>query len=248
MGGISMPTSNAGSIGFDLDRRWMLIDDLGSFVSQRTHPQLALFIPSLVDDHIVINYCDEEIRFRFNEILLVEINTKVWDDAAVTVEVSKKVNTWLSDRLKKEVRLVKLASDTSRSHRNSRTMDTYDVTLADAYPYLIIGTASLAELNGKLVNPIPMDRFRPSVVIATEIPHEEDKWSEIRIGKAIFKNIKPCGRCTVITIDQQTGIVDNEPLRILSTYRKSDNSVLFGCYYVCTQIGEISIGETVEID
>jgi uncharacterized protein YcbX len=93
---------------------------------------------------------------------------------------------------------------------------------------------------------VPMNRFRPNIVVSSSVAHEEDEWGDFKVGSATFTNIKPCGRCNVITIDQATGIINNETLKILNTYRKKENSVLFGTNVVCNISGKVSVGDRIE--
>jgi uncharacterized protein len=102
------------------------------------------------------------------------------------------------------------------------------VSFADAYPFLVIGEASLADLNSRLEIPVPMNRFRPNLVFSGGTPFCEDGWRDFNIGDQPFRAVKPCARCIMTTIDQQTTTKNAEPLRTLASYRKQDNKVLFG--------------------
>lgn len=246
LAGISVYTANALHAGFEYDRRWMLIDEEQKFVTQRTQPKMALFIPEIKAGKIFISYQESSISFNLNDILSNEvINTKVWDDEALVQLVSQEASSWFSEIMGKKVNLVRILDDKARIHHNStKNIDIY-VSLADGYPYLMIGTESLQHLNKKLSIPIEMNRFRPNIILETEVAHEEDRWNAIQIGSAGFQNIKPCARCNVITIDQQDGTVNNEVLRVLTTYRKEGNKVLFGTNAICTFEGIVSVGDHI---
>ena len=123
------------------------------------------------------------------------------------------------------------------------------VSFADAYPFLLIGESSLHDLNEKMGKPLPMNRFRPNFVIAGSEPFAEDSWKKVKIGDTVFHVVKACARCTVTTIDQQTGEKDGaEPLKTLATFRKKKGNVLFGQYLIAEKAGEIiKTGDKVEI-
>jgi uncharacterized protein YcbX len=120
------------------------------------------------------------------------------------------------------------------------------VSFADGYPYLILGTASLADLNGRLVSPVDFDRFRPNIVVATETPFEEDDWKTFQLGQSLFTGVKPCARCVMVNVDQQTAVSSKEPLKTLASYREVNNKVLFGLNGLWSGGAErIRVGDTV---
>jgi uncharacterized protein YcbX len=123
------------------------------------------------------------------------------------------------------------------------------VSFADGYPFMLIGESSLNDLNSRLQHPFPMSRFRPNFTVEGSDPFAEDSWKRIRIGKTKFFVVKPCERCIIPTIDQETGIrVGDEPLKTLSEYRKAGGAVLFGQNLIAETVGEeISVGDDVEI-
>jgi uncharacterized protein YcbX len=247
MGGISMSEAKALRAGFEYDRRWMLLDHENKFITQRQVPELALFKTSISDGQLTLTYNNHSYHIRVDEHTSENINTNVWEDDASTMRVSPLVDEWLGDALKMKVRLVKICNEQSRIHHNKNHDIHLPVSLADGYPYLVAGTASLDLLNNKLDAPIQMSRFRPNIVVVTTEAHEEDIWKECKTGTAEFLNMKPCGRCTMITIDQNTAQINNEPLKILNQYRKSLNSVLFGTNMMCTKEGLVTVGDEMMI-
>jgi uncharacterized protein YcbX len=122
-----------------------------------------------------------------------------------------------------------------------------NVSFADGYPLLIIGQASLDGLNARLTEPLPMNRFRPNLVFTGGEPHEEDNWSDFRVGTISFRGVKPCGRCVMTTIDQQTAEKGGEPLKTLATYRKNGHKILFGQNLVALSTGKIRVGDRIEL-
>ena len=245
LAGINIRQANALKAGFEHDRRWMLLDENNVFLTQRELPQMALFIPEIAENILSVRYKNEILAFDLNESTGDFIKTKVFDDVAETLMVSIAANEWFSDQLNRKIKLVKIKSEQSRNHFSTLKHIDIPVSLADGYPYLLAGEESLNYLNSKLEKMVPMNRFRPNIVVTTTVPHEEDQWENISIGEAMFNNIKPCGRCNIVTIDQSTGISNNETLKVLNTYRKSRNSVLFGTNMMCTKEGTVTIGDSI---
>lgn len=173
----------------------------------------------------------------------------IWDSEVEAIVLVGRVNSLLSNYLGIQCRLAYMP-DWSNRRVNPKYGSAQDsVSFADGYPYLIIGEESLMELNRRLVDPIPMTRFRPNLVFSGGEPFSEDKWRRIRVGKTVFRLVKPCARCVITTIDQESGIaMGPEPLRTLATFRRIGNAVLFGQNMVAENPGsEIRIGDPIEI-
>ena len=245
LAGISLESAKAEEMGFENDRRWMLIDSQNVHVTQREYPIMSQFYPQISGDKIQITFEGETHEFLINESLETPIASKVWEDKSEVFEVNKNTSKWFSDKLGFECRLVKINTIGNRKHVSSGTQETYNVSLADAYPYLLIGTESLDFLNSKLKEKITIKRFRPNIVVSTKNAHEEDNFKIFTIGGVQFKNIKPCGRCIMVNNDPQKAIVKKEPLKTLSKYRNVNNSVLFGTNLVSLNSGIIKVGDEV---
>ena len=245
LAGISCQQAFAEEMGFENDRRWMLIDTDNQLITQREYPVLSQFYPQISNGKITITFQDHEHEFSMNEHLDDQLYTKVWEDKSFVFEVNKVTSKWFSEHLGFGCKLVKIIKTGDRKHESSRSKKTYNVSFADAYPYLLIGTRSLDFLNDKLEEKITIKRFRPNIVITTKNPHEEDDFEEFKIGKVQFKNVKPCGRCIMVNNDPQTGVVKKEPLKTLSKYRNVNNSVLFGINIVSLNSGIIKVGDQV---
>jgi len=245
LAGVSLKSAKAEEMGFENDRRWMLIDSDNVHVTQREYPIMSQFYPEISGDKIEITFEGETHEFSINEYLENAIESQVWDDKSEVFEVSKKASKWFSDKLGFDCKLVKILKNGDRKHESSKLKETFNVSLADGYPYLLIGTESLNFLNEKLDEKITIKRFRPNLVVSTKKAHEEDDFKTFAIGEVQFKNIKPCGRCIMVNNDPQKGIVKKEPLKTLSKYRNVDNSVLFGTNIVSLNSGIISVGDEV---
>jgi uncharacterized protein len=245
LAGIPVQTAKAEEMGFEYDRRWMLIDEENQFITQRKYPNLSQFYPKIKDGKMEISHLDATHEFSMHESLYETIFSKVWDDESKVVEVNKATSKWFSEALGFTCKLVKIVNNGDRKHHNTKLDKSLNVSLADGYPYLLIGSKSLDFLNEKLEEKITIERFRPNIVISTELAHEEDSFDTFQIGNVKFKNAKPCGRCVMVNNNPVTGIMKKEPLKTLSTYRKEGNSILFGTNVMCLNDGEITIGDVL---
>ena len=245
LAGISVQSAQAEEMGFENDRRWMLIDEENQFITQREHPKLSQFYPKIKDDRIEISYYNTTHEFYIGESLKEPIFSKVWDDESKVVEVNKATSKWFSEALGFSCKLVKILDKGDRKHNSSRLNQTLNVSLADGYPYLLVGSKSLDFLNEKLEEKITIQRFRPNIVISSELPHEEDFFDAFQIGNVKFKNVKPSGRCVIVNNNPKTGVVLKEPLKTLSTYRTSNNNVLFGTNIFSLSEGIITVGDAL---
>jgi uncharacterized protein len=243
LGGSFKTTWKATPSGFEYDRKWMLIDKTNRFITQREFPQLSTFLSDVHDGMVHVSQGTEHISWETDRVIKNHLETKVWDDPAYVQEVDKTVDNFFSDLLGTQVRLVKQSQNISRQHFATKLNEPIPVSLADGYPFLCIGSKSIENLNAKLDFPIQTDRFRPNIVLETNTAHEEDDYDKIRIGDVPFLNLKPCARCMVININQQTSKSEKEPLATLNTYRKTDNKIFFGTNLMCMEEGYISVGE-----
>lgn len=246
LAGISIKSAKAGEMGFEYDHRWMLIDENNKFITQRNHPNLCQFQPEIANGKILIVYKEQKHEFSIDENLDNPIFTQVWDDQSKVFEVNKSTSKWFSDCLGFTCKLVKILERGDRKHNSTRLNQTLNVSLADGYPYLLIGSESLDFLNKKLEEKITIQRFRPNIVINTQLAHKEDFFDTFQIGNVKFKNAKPCGRCIMVNNNPTTGIISKEPLKTLSTYRKESNSVLFGTNIFCLNEGIIAVGDVLD--
>jgi uncharacterized protein YcbX len=237
LGKISLKESTALIRGFRFDRRMMLTDGEGQFLSQRRIPEMATFKLSLNDEGFIVQHNNENIHIPFNLKAETFRKVTVWGDQIIAPEAEKEYSRWFSDHLNQECYLVFMDDDSKRPVDHDYAVYNEQVSYADGFPYLIIGTGSLEDLNQKLEIPVPMDRFRPNIVLSTDVPFVEDDLETFQMGEAIFKRVKPCSRCMITTIDQSTGIRSKEPLKTLSAFRNEDQKVLFGQNLICLKEG-----------
>lgn len=247
LGGIRMPSAKVLPKGLEHDRRWMLVDEQKKFITQRDYPAMALFRPEYSGNGFSIQYNADKILLPF-ETTSNEITANIWDDAVTVLEVSPEHSEWFSKKIGTNCKLVAFPESNQRNIDSKYAHNGEQVSLADGYPLLIIGQASLDDLNNRLEKPVSMDRFRPNLVFTGGEPYEEDNWKNFSIGNCRMAGIKPCGRCTITTVDQQTGQKGTEPLATLSAYRRQGNKVLFGQNLVPLSAGIISEGDIITME
>ncbi|MGN7986665.1 MOSC domain-containing protein [Pedobacter sp. 22226] len=250
LGGISLEKARLEEKGLQYDRRWMLVDEEGTFITQRKYFELALLAVSISDNRLIISHkiqANQSISFDLEEDNGTQIPVVIWNDTTAGVEVNTEVSNWFSDFLQFKVKLVKMPVAEKRMVDPRYALNDEVVSFADGYPCLLIGQSSLNGLNEKLQKPIRMDRFRPNFVFTGGTPHIEDRFDTFSIGGTLFSAVKPCARCVLITIDQQTGEKGQEPLRTLASYRTINKKILFGQNLLHQHPGIISIGDELKV-
>jgi uncharacterized protein YcbX len=244
------------------DREWMVVNQHGKFLTQREYPKMALIKPSIKADALELR-APGMMRLQIPLDLpdpetAPTLNVQVWDDTVKAYDCDETTAAWFSNALGLPCRLVRFHPDAQRAANPQWTNGVEAPTLfSDGYPALIISDASLADLNEKLTQQgrvaLPMDRFRPNIVIGGTGPFDEDYAESIRIGEVVLKPVKPCPRCPIPSIDQATGEIGPDPLDILRTYRanpKLDGAITFGMNAVLLA-GEgqtIRVGQNVEVE
>lgn len=228
------------------DREWVLIDEKGVFLSQRTDPRLATVTCAVTKQNLQIqipSIASFDLPSKKNSD---RVDASVWSSVVSASLENQKVHQAFSDFLGKEVRLCRF-DETSRREASSKGVGLgVQVRFSDAQQILVINLASLQDLNRQLVTPIPFDRFRPNIVLSSENAWDEDRWTRLQVRSLELEAVKPCGRCVVITIDQKTGVSPSkEPLKVLSSFRKIGNSVAFGQYYLSRTGGSIRVGDQI---
>jgi uncharacterized protein YcbX len=245
---IEVQEAAVGATGFELDRRWMVVGEDGGFLSQRSHPSLALVRVAVDGERLLLKAPAIELL----ELPLAAsdgpaVKVTVWHDECPAIDEGEAAASWFSRHLGMSARLVRIADDAARPLHSPSAQPGDTVSFADGFPFLLLSEASLDDLNHRLPLPVPMNRFRANIVVAGCGPYAEDGWQRLSIGGVVFRVVKPCARCVVITVDQASGERGREPLRTLSTYRSVDGQVLFGQNLVHEGRGVIRIGDKVEV-
>ncbi|MFE2048315.1 MOSC domain-containing protein [Streptomyces sp. NPDC059459] len=239
------------------DRRWMLIDDGGKVVTQRQQPRLALAAAELLPGGGV------RLSAPGREPLAVPVPratntvvTQVFRDKVEAVPAEdESAHAWYSAFLGIDVRLVHLDHPATRRPVDPQYgLPGETVTFADGFPLLLTTTASLDALNSLIAEgehadegPLPMERFRPNVVVSGTEAWAEDDWSLVSVGEVAFRVAKPCGRCVVTTTDQGTAGRGREPLHSLGRHRRVDGKLVFGQNLVPVGRGTVRVGDPVRV-
>jgi uncharacterized protein YcbX len=247
LGGIPVRSAKVMQKGLEHDRRWMLIDEENVFLTQRIHNHMALFRMGVGDKGFRVSFKGEQLDIPFTS-QGDPIRARIWNDEVTVQEVSASHSEWFSKNIGIRCKLVTFPEENTRPVDPQYRIADDQVSLADAYPLMIIGQSTLDDLNQRLKNPVPTNRFRPSVVFTGGDPFDEDNWGRFSMGESTFAGVKTCKRCVLITVDQETGIKGTEPLATLSTYRRWDNGVHFGQNVIPTKLGQIAIGDDIIVE
>ncbi|MFB9864134.1 MOSC domain-containing protein [Rufibacter immobilis] len=250
LGGISLTSAQVEERGLQYDRRWMLIDESGVFLTQRKFAEMALLQVSLAPDGLLVTHKTKEVT-----PLLVPYETDstrstlvtVWDDICFAYIVSPQANAWFTEVLGVNCRLVYMPENSIRLIDPNYAKHNEKVSFSDGYPFLIIGQESLNDLNSRLEEAIPINRFRPNFVFTGGLPYAEEQWKTFKMGDVLFYGAKPCGRCNVTTIDQNTAQAGQEPLKTLSEYRKQGSKVMFGMNLIGLSTGTVGVGDKITV-
>jgi uncharacterized protein len=254
--GLAVQSAQVDSLGMVGDRRFLIVEAAGVFLTQRTVPRMAL-IGAFLEDTFLELRCDgfDPVRVRRPpdpQAPLVPVT--VWKSEGLMAEhCGEGPAAWLTGVLGFPCRLVRIGPAFHRPVKNERLHPGDTVGFADGYPFLAVSEASLQDVNRRIgaagAAAVPMDRFRPNLVLEGCSPYEEDNWKRIRIGNVTLRSAGPCSRCIITTTDQRTGARGKEPLRTLATYRRDaadPTNVNFGQNLVHEdKSGMLQVGDTV---
>ena len=205
--GIDLAQSKIGPRGLLHDRHWMLIDAAGRFITQRTQPILATLTTAITTDGLTLSHPQVgEINITQPEPLgfgLPRRRVSIWRREHAALDAGDAAADYFSRLLGFEARLV----------------SALEANFPDGYPLLVCNAASLADLNARLPAPLPMNRFRPNLVLQGLEPWDEDRIAELVIGSVRLRLVKPCTRCVITSLDQMTGSSDIDPLPVLRRFR-----------------------------
>jgi uncharacterized protein len=248
LGGQLLETAEVQERGLAWDRRWMLVGGDQLFLSQRQLPKMATIKAAITGEELLLIHGNTQITVPVKPPEIApKIQVTVWNDQ-VEAALLPDPGRWLSQILNFECNLV-FMPDTTRRPVNPRFARPGDIVgFADGYPVLLIGEATIADLNARLSQPVPIDRFRPNIVVSGQEPFAEDQWGEFEVGSALLCGTKASARCSVPTIDQLTGErTGPEPIRTLSSYRRFGEGVYFGQNLTVRRTGRISLGDAVRV-
>ncbi len=243
--GVALQKSDVLAGGLRHDRRFMLIDAHGKFLTQREHARLALVTTAVEGDALVLGASGDTARVALQPEGGTHRRVRIWHDVVDAIEVAGDASALVSAHLGVPCTLVFMPDHVVRRVDPRYAEPADRVGFADGFPVLLAARASLADLNAQLDVAVPMDRFRPNLVVEGGTPFEEEQHARARVGALTFRMPKHCERCVVVTIDQATAERGIEPLRTLARYRQTANKVLFAQNLVPDGEGEIALGDAV---
>jgi uncharacterized protein YcbX len=230
------------------DRRWMLVDQQGVFLSQRRVPRMALIQPRFEGADLIVT------APNISPLLISEwsgegewLSVRIWRDHLTLPHPSQAYSDWFSAFLGEPCRLVYLPDTVQRHVEAPYNQPEWRVSLADGYPLLLLTQASLDLLNEKLSTPVSVERFRPNLVISEAAAHDEDNWCRLQIGSVGMSIVKPCARCSIVLVDPDTAQPGIEPLRTLARYRRMPRNVMFAQNALILNAGQLRVGTPIGI-
>jgi len=245
--GIEVPATHVDTSGPFEDRRWMLVDEHGMFLSQRKLPRMALIEPRFEQSDLVLT------APGMSPLVIPRwsgegewIPVRIWRDHLNLPHPNGRYSDWFSSFLGKPCRLVYLPGEVTRYVEPPFDGPKWRVSLADGYPLLLVTQESLDLLNARMVSPVGIERFRPNLVISGATPHAEDSWTGLQIGSVQLAIVKSCARCSTVLVDPTTANVGREPLRTLAGYRRMPRSVMFAQNALVVTPGQLRVGTSVE--
>jgi len=247
--GIAVTEARLGRRGLEYDREWMVVDESGRFITQREVPGLARVETALTSKALVLRHPGEaELKVPLEEFTGGERHVTVWRDTCHAQDVGDPAAAWLSGILGRPVRMVRFHPD-HRRPCDPRWVGSVpsEAAFADDFPLLVLSEESLSDLNQRISggSPLPMNRFRPNVVVRGGAPYVEDAAPVMRAGRVELRMVKPCVRCRITTTDQTTASVGVEPLRTLATYRR--HAELGGVVFGQNAIIAAGVGEVLRV-
>ena len=250
LGGIEVTSAQLTDRGLQYDRRWMLVDMEGNFLTQREYAAMSLLQTAIENDQLIVypkNNPADKIILSLHPESTSTVRVKVWDDVCDAQLLSDAADEWFSTKLAMQCQLVYMLDEERRKVDERYAHDNEITSFSDGYPLLIIGQASLDDLNNRLNERVPMNRFRPNIVFTGGQPFDEDTMEHIRINAIDLYGVKLCARCVVTTIDQTNATKAKEPLKTLAVYRMVNNKIYFGQNIIFKQTGVISKGDAIEM-
>jgi len=246
--GVDLKSADISPRGITNDRGFLLVDENNRFISQRTEPKLALVKVAMGEGVFAVS--SPEMAALTGEIDQdgPAENVEIWKDTCLALSQGQEIADWFSSFLGKSVRLMMMKDSYQRDVDPKFAISSEDNTgFADGFPFLLISQASLQDLNSRLEDPVPMNRFRPNIVVSGCEAYAEDSWRQIKIGSLVFDLVKPCSRCVITTINQDSLEKSKEPLRTLASYRTSSSGgVMFGQNMIHRSCGTIIVGDGVD--
>lgn len=250
LGGILLDQVKLSDRGLEYDRRWVLIDDNNRFISQREVARMALLHTVICGSRLIVFEKGHSADVLGLDLIPANgdrVKVVLFKDESEGVVAEEAVNDWFSKKLGLNCRLVYMPDAVRRVVDPVYAHNGEITAFSDGFPLLMIGQASLNDLNNRLDQWLPMNRFRPNIVFTGGAAFEEDTMKKVEINDICFSAVKPCARCVVTTIDQETGLKGKEPLRTLNKYRQLNNKLYFGQNILYKGEGVLRTGDELKV-
>lgn len=250
LGGIEVSVAQLSDRGLQYDRRWMLVDADNRFLTQREYPEMCLLKTMLENDQLIIYYKNnlaDKLVLPLQPAITDTITVKVWEYECEAQWVSVVADEWFSNKLAFPCRLVYMPDNEKRKVDERYAQNNEITSFSDGYPLLLIGQASLDDLNKRLATPLPINRFRPNIVFTGGMPYAEDIMAHLVINRIDLYGVKLCSRCVLTTIDQTNANKSTEPLKTLAGYRMANNKIYFGQNVLFKQTGQLKVGDPIDV-
>lgn len=247
---ITLESSEVLPEGLAFDRRWMIVDADGHFVTQRKFPQLARVCVAIVGDMLQMSYPGEAtLEIPIKPQISTHCEVEVWGDRLQAADLKALSKGWLSKILGSPAHLVFMNDTKARPVKAKFGKAGDHVSFADGAPVLITTQASLQQLSEWVGSPVDMTRFRPNLVVPGDQPFEEDQWQSVQVGEVVFEVTHACARCVMTQVDQAEGKLDShkQPLKALNQYRKRDGQVFFGMNLIPRSGGTVRVGDAFKV-
>ena len=250
--GISLSSSMVTDRGLQYDRRWMLVDETNSFLTLREYPKMTLLKVELKKDGLRIQSLENigsDLNIPFHAVEDDLERVTIWNATVEAKRVGKEADKWFSEMIGGHCKLVFMPESSMRPVDTTSGYAPKEkfTSFADAYPFLMLGEASMDDLNSRMKMPQSINRFRPNIVFSGGDPYQEDMIEDFTIGDIQFTGLENCARCPIPTIDPETGVfnTDKEPIRTLSKFRLRNKNIEFGRNVVHKGTGIIAVDDEI---
>ena len=250
LGAVSLQKAVLEKEGLRGDRRFVIVDAQGKFITQRTRPELTRFVLSESATGFIVqdSLTNKAKELSWEPDLGSWISVEIWEDSLQAPEVLEGWSEWFSTALGEEVKLVRLSEEKPRSMKSKyQTELAKNTSFADSLPLLVVGSGSYAALEDHLNDRVDRLRFRPNIIVATQEPFLEDTWAEIQVGETRLFGAKPCARCPLVNVDPHSGESDKRMLKTLASFRTLNHKVYFGQQFVPISLGSLQVGMNVQV-
>jgi uncharacterized protein YcbX len=250
LGAVSLIEADVENEGLRGDRRFMLVDGAGKFITQRTRPELTRFVLRASENGFLVrdSVTGSEKELRREPSLGSWIPVEIWEDQLLAQEVSDGWSAWFTKALSEEVKLVRMSEAEPRVMKEKyQTAMAKNTSFADSLPILLVSSASYDLVDQRLQEPVDRLRFRPNIIVDAIEPFVEDTWAEIKLGDVSLSGAKPCARCPLVNVDPLSGKSDKRTLKTLASFRTLNHKVYFGQQFVPISQGKVRVGTPVQI-